>query len=220
MDESAAHPSPEPVPASPPPRPDRSAPTPDGEPARPRRVRIVGVSGAGKTTLAAEAARRLGVAHLELDAVFWDRDWTFRDVEEARALVREFVAAHPDGWVADGNWRTRLEGLLEPGTPGGADLVVWLDHSRALVMSRLVRRTVRRGVLREELWHGNRENPADWIRRDPEENILLWGWTQHGPTRTRFAPRVGDPTFLRLGGRRAVAAWLDSLGPARADTLG
>lgn len=175
----------------------------------PRRIRVVGVSGSGKTRLAAAAADHLGVAHLELDAIFWDRDWTFRDLAQARALVADFVADHPAGWVADGNWSTRLAGLLDP--PEGCDLVVWLDHPRWLVMSRVVRRTLWRGLSRRALWHGNRERVGNWLSRDPEQNIMLWAWQQHGVMRERMQPRVGQPGYLRLRGQRAVRRWLRSL---------
>lgn len=178
-------------------------------PPAPRRIHVVGVSGSGKTRLGAEIARRLGVEHLELDAVFWDAGWTFRDQDEARQLVRRFVATHPDGWVADGNWTTRLDGMLQP--PAGADLVVWLDHPRWLVMARVLRRTVRRGITRQELWHGNRERPASWFSRDPEQNIILWAWTAYAGTRDRYLRMLGLPWFLRLSGRRQVARWLRSL---------
>lgn len=178
-------------------------------PAEPRRIRVVGVSGSGKTRLARELAGRLGLAHLELDAVFWDAGWRLRDVGEALALLDGFVAAHPGGWVMDGNWTSRHGGRLEP--PDGVDLVVWLDHPLPLVMWRVVTRTLRRGLTGERLWHGNRERPASWLSRDPERNIMLWSWTTHGPTRDRLGPLVGTPGFLRLAGRRQVAAWLRTL---------
>jgi adenylate kinase family enzyme len=178
----------------------------------PTRIRIVGTSGSGKTRLAQMVAARTGVPRLELDEVFWDEGWTYRDVDEARRRVRVFLDAHPDGWVADGNWNTRLEGLMEPGTPGGAHIVVWLDHPRNLVMRRVVARTVRRGILREELWHGNRERIASWFRWEPEENIIRWAWTSYPSTRARMQARIaaGDPV-VRLRGQREVDAWLASL---------
>lgn len=175
----------------------------------PRRIRVVGVSGSGKTRLAAAVARRLGVSHLELDAIFWDADWTFRDADKARELVERFVEDHPEGWVADGNWTTRLDGQLHP--PAGADLAVWLDHPRWLVMQRVVRRTVWRGITRQALWHGNRERPASWLSRDPEQNIILWAWTAYHGTRDRYLPMIDEPWLVRLSGRRQVARWLDSL---------
>lgn len=180
-------------------------------PAHPRRIRIVGASGAGKSRLAEEVADRCGMPRLELDAVFWDADWTHRDAAEGRALVRGFVAAHPDGWVIDGNWTSRLDGLLDPGTPGGADLVVWLDHPRPVVMVRVIRRTLCRAIRREELWHGNRERPTSWLRLDPGKNIVRWSWVQHPVMRERMREHIADGwPVVRLGDQRAVDAWVAS----------
>lgn len=180
------------------------------------RLRIVGVSGSGKSSLAEQVAARTGLPRLELDAVFWDADWQFRDMDEAHTLVRTFVAENPDGWVIDGNWTSRLDGLLDPGSPGGADALVWLDHPRHLVMARVIRRTLRRGVTREELWHGNRERPATWLKWQPEENIVRWAWTQHARVREGMLARIaaGEP-IVRLRGQREVDAWLDRLVHAR-----
>lgn len=191
------------------PRPAREArAAPVRLPARPR-VRVIGASGSGKTTLARRAAERLGVAHLELDAVFWDRDWQMRDAVEARDVVRRFVDAHPEGWVGDGNWSNRLEGMLDP--PSGSDLVVWLDPPRSVVLARVVRRTLWRGLTRRELWHGNRERPRTWLSRDPEQNIVLWSWRSVPRLRADLAPRVGTPGFVRLSTRREVRRWLEEL---------
>lgn len=177
------------------------------------KLRIVGTSGAGKSRLAESAAHQLGLPRLELDAVFWDAHWTYRDLDEARRIVGEFTEAHPGGWVIDGNWTSRLDGLLDPGTPGGADLIVWLDHSRTLVMTRILRRTLSRGIRRTELWHGNRERASTWLRWDPERNILRWAWTQHAVVGERMRERTaaGMPV-LRLSGQRDVDRWLATLG--------
>ena len=178
----------------------------------PTRLRIVGTSGSGKSRLARAVARAKDLPLLELDAVFWAEGWTYRDLEEARAIVRAFVAAHPEGWVVEGNWTSRLDGLLDPGTPGGADAVVWLDHPRGLVMRRVVGRTLRRGLRREELWHGNRERVSSWLRWAPEENIVRWAWTNHPVMRERMEERLaaGMP-IVRLRGQREVDAWLAAL---------
>lgn len=179
----------------------------------PTRIHIVGCSGSGKTTLARAVASRMGLAHIELDEVFWDRDWTFRDLDQARVDLAGRLAASPEGWVADGNWSSRLDGALDPAT-GGSDLLVWLDHPRALVMTRIIRRTVWRGLTRREIWHGNRESVRGWFSREPERNIMLWAWHSHPELRRRFGPRLGEPGVIRLSGRRAVRQWLSGL-PAR-----
>lgn len=90
---------------------------------------------------------------------------------------------------------------------------MWLDHPRRVVMRRVVGRTIRRGVLREELWHGNRERPSTWLRWNPEDNIVRWAWTNHAVVRERMTERIAEGwPVLGLSGQRAVDAWLLSLG--------
>lgn len=174
----------------------------------PRRVRVVGTSGSGKTTFGRAVAHRLGVPFRELDEVFWGPDWQQKEPEEGRAVLREFLAASPDGWVLDGNWRSVRAGLADD-----ADLVLWLDYPRRVVMPRVVRRTIARGVLRRELWHGNREDLRTLLRRDPEENIVLWAWTSHAPNREQLAHDAahGPVPVVRLRTPAAARRWLAAL---------
>lgn len=168
-----------------------------------RRVRVVGNSGTGKTTFAGRLAAVLGVPHVELDAVFWDAGWTKRDPDEARAILRERTAG--GAWVTDGNWTSQLGGLL-----GDADAVVWLDFPRRTVMPRVIRRTLRRGVLRTELWHGNREDLRSLLRREPDQNIVLWSWTQHDAYRQKWEAFAASSTvpMIRLRSAREARRWL------------
>ena len=170
-----------------------------------RRVRVVGNSGAGKTTFARALAARLGVPHLELDAVFWDTGWVKRDVDEARALIDGFLAGADAGWVADGNWSVLGDAL------DSVEAYVWLDYPRRVVMPRVVRRSVSRRLRRTELWHGNREDFWSLFSRDPHRNVVAWSWTAHDASRERYAALAETASVVRLRSPRQARRWLAEL---------
>jgi adenylate kinase family enzyme len=68
-----------------------------------RRIAVMGSSCAGKTTLAGQLAERLGVPHVELDALHHGPNWTEATAEELKAKL-EATLAPLDGWIADGNY--------------------------------------------------------------------------------------------------------------------
>ena len=161
-----------------------------------RRVSVVGISGAGKTTLARRLAGALEVPHVELDAMFHQPGWTELPAEEFRRRVGDELAA--EGWVVDGNY-SAVRDLVW----AAADTVVWLDRPRSTVMRRLIARTTRRAITRTELWNGNREPLTGMFRRDPRDNLVRWSWMKHGEYAQRYAAASMDPTnahlmFLRL----------------------
>src|SRR5688572_10323261 len=131
-----------------------------------RRVVVVGVTNAGKTTMARRLAARLGVPHVELDALFWEPNWTEATDDAFRERVA--VAASGDGWVVCGNYK-RVQDLLWP----RADTVVWLDPPLRVVLRRAVTRTIWRSILRTNLWGtGNRERISNvWSEKD---SLFKW----------------------------------------------
>lgn len=163
---------------------------------------MVGNSGSGKSTLARALAERLGVPHVELDAIFHQAGWTPLPLEEFRARVGDLVAR--DGWVIDGNY-SGVRDLIT----ARADTLVVFDLPRGLVMRRLLARTLRRVGRREELWNGNRESWRNLIRRDPEANILLWAWRNHDAYRERYAHPDPHLEVIRLRSGAEAAALLE-----------
>ncbi|WP_174566908.1 hypothetical protein [Nocardia crassostreae] len=188
-----------------------------------RRISVVGTSGSGKSSLARGIARRLGIPHVELDAIHHQAGWTAMGEAEFRAAVGERIAG--DAWVVDGNYHGKLGDLVWR----RADAVIWLDLPRSLVMWQIVTRTVGRWVFRRELWNGNRERLRDMFSLDPEQSVILWAWTTHARNRERYLRAQRDPTyghieFIRVRSRREGAAVLAGLGPcpdaARIDERG
>jgi adenylate kinase family enzyme len=118
----------------------------------PHRIAIIGATGSGKSTLAGYLATTLGQSHVELDALFWGRNWTKVDPEVFLAETK--AALQPDRWVVDGNYTAVREFVWAE-----ADTLVWMNYPLWIVLKQLFARTIRRTIRKEVLWNGNVE---DW----------------------------------------------------------
>ncbi len=170
------------------------------------RVSVVGSSGSGKTTFGKAIASRLGVPHIELDAIFHQAGWTELPDDEFRVRVRAATAG--EAWVVDGNY-----GVVRPIVLERATTVVWLDYSRPRVMQQVIRRSVHRGLTQRELWNGNRENLRDWVRAD---HPIRWSWSNHARKRAEYNARYRDPQYAQIDVHRfrrprEARGWLESL---------
>ena len=177
------------------------------------RIAIVGDSGSGKTWLGTQLAKHTGYAHIELDALYWQEDWTPLPQDRLEAKVATAIAA--DAWIIDGNYGS----LVQPMVLEAADTVVWLDLPRWRIMMAITRRTFGRIFGRRELWNGNRERLHNLFNWEPEENIIRWAWVQHARHRSRYRAMMSDRSYthlnwVRLETRREVNDWLATMATA------
>ena len=137
-----------------------------------RRVVIVGNGGAGKSTLAAELGRALGLPVVHLDQRFWRPGWAPTPDDEWEATVRALVAA--DRWVMDGNYGGTMELRF-----AAADTILFLDYPRLLCTWRAFRRGfTQRGRTRADMAPGCPERV--------DVGFLRWVWSYN----SRVRPRV------------------------------
>lgn len=170
----------------------------------PRRILVAGVSGSGKTTLARRIEGLTGLPHTEIDSLYHGPNWTPRDtfIEDVERFTAE------QAWVTEWQYRDVRELLLER-----ADSLVWLDLPFRISLARVVRRTVRRRVRREQLWNQNREPPM-WTFFTDTDHIVRWAVrTRH---KYREAIAVLESTnprlrIVRLRSQRDVDRWLTLL---------
>ena len=173
----------------------------DDLPVAPSRVLVAGTSGAGKSTLAQEIAAVLELPYFELDALFHGPGWTER--ETFAADVRAAVAR--PGWVTEYQYAPVLADLI-----ARAELLVWLDLPRRVVMGRVVRRTVMRRVTSAELYNGNHEPPLRRFLTD-RDHIIRWAWRTHGLAEQRVragAAQRPELPIVRLATPAQAQAWL------------
>jgi adenylate kinase family enzyme len=144
-----------------------------------RRVVVFGTTGSGKSRLAERLAEQTGLRVIELDALFWGRDWQPAPVELFRHRVER--ETRKGDWIVVGNYGQVRDLVWRP-----ADTLVWLDLPLSLVMWRLTRRTVRRVATKEELWGtGNRETWRNAFFS--RHSILLWALKTHRRNSKKFA---------------------------------
>jgi adenylate kinase family enzyme len=172
------------------------------------RISVAGCSGSGKTTASRTIASRLGLPHVELDALFHGPNWAAPPRDEFRRRVRKELDGL-DGWVADGNYGGSLGDLVLE----RAETLVWLDLPLRLCLGRIWRRTWRRIGTREELWESkNRETIRNaFLARD---SLFVWTVRAHFRHRREWPARFARHPRLevvRLRSPREVARWLEDL---------
>ena len=170
------------------------------------RVAVVGTSCSGKTTFAQQLAARLGVPHVELDALYWGSAWTVRPEFHHDVAV----AAEQPRWVIDGNYTAVRELVWSRATT-----IVWLDYSFPRVFGRALRRTALRIVGRERLYGGNRETVRNSLFS--ADGIPWWVIRTHAKRRREFPvllarPQYSHATVMRFRTPPEAAAFLGRLG--------
>ena len=171
------------------------------------RLALIGTTGAGKTTLARRIARVLDIPHIEFDALRHGPNWTETPDDVFRERLR--VRLRGPRWVGDGNYSLARD-IVWP----RATTLVWLDLPIWVVMWRLFRRTLRRAVLRQELWHGNTERL--WWHFFSRQSLFLWALRTHWRRRRTIPLALGHPDhqhldLVHLRSTRAARRWLLTL---------
>jgi adenylate kinase family enzyme len=155
------------------------------------RIVVVGTSGSGKTTLAKALATQLVLPYIELDALNWQAGWRDLVRNDPDEFVRRVaLAVAADVWVVDGNY-----GLVREFVWRRATHLVWLDYDRAVVMYRVIRRSLVRAILRTELWAGNRER---WLHMLRPSHPIRWAWSTWRRRRREFEERIGQRDYADL----------------------
>lgn len=170
----------------------------------PDRIFLYGVTGSGKTTLAAEIAERTGLPLHRVDDLTWQPGWIPVPVDEQRRRFEAICTG--ERWVLDTAYSSWRDVPM-----ARAQLIVALDYSRWVSLSRLLRRTLMRVVDHRAICNGNHETLRQAVSRD---SIVLWHFRTFTHKRALMRSWARDPTapdVALLSSPRATRAWLAQL---------
>ena len=155
--------------------------------------------------LAKSLSARLGLAHTELDDLYWLPEWRERDKSEFREWVDQATAA--PAWVIDGGY-SEVRDLVW----GRADTLIWLDQSLWRTALQLIGRTYRRNAGQVPCCNGNVES---WGRSLGRESIVRFLFKTYHRNRRLFPEALrqyGDgKTVIVLRTPAEIQAWLVSI---------
>ena len=173
---------------------------------------ILGPTCAGKSTVAAILARRLGLTLVDLDAIHYvaGEVWREREMDEKRRLILR--AADGERWVVDGYSNFMRGALL-----GRVTLALWIDLPARSVAPRIITRTLRRWIRREAVCGDNRERPWTLLTRD---SLLLYLWQTRRSNPKKYAEAfdtfgASGAETVRFESTAEAIAWVISRGESR-----
>ncbi len=168
-----------------------------------RRICVIGINGAGKTTFARKMAQKLDLPLVHIDSLYWFDNWqaTPRDV----FLQKLQAETEKDEWIIDGNNLRSLPARLER-----ADGVVWLDYPAIVGALGALRRILRnRGRSRPDMG-GECVEKLDRRALDFVRGILSFN-RKNRPRIEEMLKNAPSVRVYRLKSRREAEKFLQNL---------
>jgi adenylate kinase family enzyme len=169
-----------------------------------KRIMIIGICGAGKSTLAGKLQPLLELKLIHLDQHYWQPNWVEPTKEAWTNTVKELVKR--DAWIMDGNFGRTMDIRLER-----ADTIIYLNYPTGLCLWRVWQR-VRK--------YNGRTRP-DMTEGCPERLDIGFLWYiltfKHRTGRrdlNKLEKLKREKQLFILNNDRAVEAFLNSVTPS------
>jgi len=142
-----------------------------------KKILIVGICAAGKSTLARKLSSELNLPVIHLDQHFWNPGWVVSD--EAKWVETIKNLTQKPKWIMEGNYSSTFDIRFPE-----ADTIIVLDFNRYLAMYRAIKRLIKfRGKTRPDMTEGCQE------RFDLEFMKFVWNFPRDHMPRTDEAIR-------------------------------
>lgn len=166
-----------------------------------RRILIYGVTGSGKTHLAARLSDKTGISWHPVDDLTWLPNWEMVPDGEQRSRIAEICRG--EEWILDTAYAKWKEIPL-----ARAELIVALDYPRWMSLGRLLKRTIARAIDGRPVCNGNRESFRLMFSR---ESIIVWHFKSFARKRSRIREWMAQGLpVVRLCSPREMERWLRS----------
>lgn len=169
-----------------------------------QRILLYGVTGSGKSELAARISAATGIPWHSVDELTWEPGWVPVPAEEQRRRFETICAG--ERWILD----TAYSGWRDVAL-ARAELIVALDYPRLLSLARLLRRTLARVLDGRPICNGNRET---WRTALSRESIVAWHFRTFAGKRMQIRTWQADPPvpeLVRLTSPQEANGWLATL---------
>ncbi|MCC7117695.1 MAG: hypothetical protein IT310_04150 [Anaerolineales bacterium] len=132
-----------------------------------KRIVVIGTTSSGKSTLAKQIADKFDLQFVELDALYWEENWTPAPMPVFFERVENMV--EKERWALAGNYSSARQMVWER-----AQAIVWLDYPFQIVFWRLIKRIVRRSATKELLWGKNIEKGWVHLKLWSPDSLIHW----------------------------------------------
>ena len=173
------------------------------------KIVIVGSTGTGKTTLARQLSKTLGLTLVDLDELYWNPDWVASDIDTFRQRVDK---ALPDNrWVVTGNYSAIRDFVWSR-----SDTLIWIDYSFIRTFTQLAKRTMKSLITGEIKCNGNREQ---WCMQFlSRRSIFLWLFKTYSKNKRQYGDIFKNQslwpnikTYIHLASPRTTKLFINNL---------
>ena len=173
------------------------------------KINVIGTSGSGKSTFAKHLAKKLNYLLIEMDEIFWEKDWKHLNDEDFKSQLKIRLDSN-ENWVLDGNFSRTTEVKWKE-----VDTIIWIDYSFPRTLFQAIRRAFQRIYSQKELWPdtGNKESLT---RLFSKESIVLWTIQTYHQKKKRYSELFIDTEYkhvniIRLQSPKECKTYLSQL---------
>lgn len=166
-----------------------------------KKILIIGISGAGKSTVAKKIHKLLYIPIVHLDRLFWEPGWIKSDKEIFEKKV--LTAIQKDRWIIDGNYTNSMELWIKD-----ADTILYFDFPRLLCLWYILKRRIAfHGKTRPDVARGCEE------RFDLNFLKFIWNFPKNNTPKIEniLARQPKEKQIIRFKSPRQVKKFLQRL---------